>query len=97
MHWWSTLVPANHIALSLSRVRLFAAPWNVASQALQPMEFSRQEYGRGGLPFPSPGELPHPGVEPTSLVSPALAGRFFTTVSLGKTLTLFNPLIHIIL
>ena len=42
------------------------------------MEFSRQEYW-GGLPFPTPGDLPNPGIEPTSLVSPALAGRFFTT------------------
>ena len=38
---------------------------------------SRQEYW-GGLPFPSPGDLPDPGIEPTSLVSPALAGGFFT-------------------
>ena len=44
------------------------------------MEISRQEYW-SGLPFPPPGDLPHPGTEPTS---PALAGRFFTTVSLGK-------------
>ena len=42
------------------------------------MEFSRQEYW-SGLPFPSPGDLPDPGIETASLVSPALAGRFFTT------------------
>ena len=41
------------------------------------MEFSRQEYW-SGLPFPIPGDLPDPGIEPTSLVSPALAGGFFT-------------------
>ena len=40
--------------------------------------FSRQEYW-SGLPCPSPGDLPGPGIEPTSLTSPALAGRFFTT------------------
>ena len=42
------------------------------------MEFSRQEYW-SGLPFPPPGDLPDPEVEPESLMSPALAGRFFTT------------------
>ena len=43
------------------------------------MGFSRQEYW-SVLPFPSPGDLPDPGIEPTSLASPALAGGFFTTV-----------------
>ena len=71
-------------------------PWTIAHQAPLSMGFSRQEYW-SGWSYPPPGDLPHPGIEPTSLVSPALAGRFFTTVSLGKTLTLFNPLIHIIL
>ena len=47
------------------------------------MEFSRQEYW-SGLPFPTLGDLPDPGIEPRSLVSPALAGRFFTTVPPGK-------------
>ena len=42
------------------------------------MGFSRQEYWRG-LPFPSPGDLPDPGIKPVSLASPAVAGRFFTT------------------
>ena len=42
------------------------------------MGFSRKEYWRG-LPFPSPGDLPNPGFEPTSLMSPAMAGRFFAT------------------
>ena len=42
------------------------------------MEFSRQEYW-SGLSFPTPGDLPQPGVKPTSFESPALAGRFFTT------------------
>ena len=50
---------------SLSRVRLFAPPWTVAHQAPPSMEFSRQEYW-GGLPFPSPGNLPGPGIEPGS-------------------------------
>ena len=41
------------------------------------MEFSRQEHWNSGLPFPSPGDLPNPGIKPMSLASPALAGRFF--------------------
>ena len=44
------------------------------------MGFSRQEYW-SGLPFPTPGDLPDPGVEPMSLMSPALAGKFFTTTT----------------
>ena len=50
---------------SLSRVQLFATPWTVAHQAPQSMDFSRQEYW-SGLPFPSPGDLPDPGIEPRS-------------------------------
>ena len=50
----------------LSRVRLFATPWTVAYQAPPSMEFFRQEYWNG-LSFPSPGDLPDPGIEPGSL------------------------------
>ena len=50
---------------SLSRVRLFATPCTIAYHAPQSMEFSRQEYW-SGLPFPSPEDLPNPGVEPGS-------------------------------
>jgi len=53
----------------------FATPWTVAHQAPLSMEFPRQEYW-SGLPFPSPGDLPDPGIE---LVFPALAGGIFTT------------------
>ena len=63
---------------SLSHVQLFATPWTVACQAPLSMGFFRQEYW-SGLPFPPPGGLPNPGIEPVSLVSPVLAGRFFTT------------------
>ena len=60
---------------SLSCVQLFVTPWTVAYQALQSMEFSRQEYW-SGLPFPSLGDLPDPVIKPGS---PALqAGRRFT-------------------
>ena len=47
------------------------------------MEFSMQEYW-SGLPFPTPGDLSDPGTESMSLVSPALAGGFFTTAPLGN-------------
>ena len=67
-------------ARTLSCVGLFATSWTITHQAPLSMEFSRQEY-RSGLPFPSPGDLHDPGIKP---VSPALAGRFFTTVSPGK-------------
>ena len=59
---------------SLSHVWLFATSWTVAYQAPLSMGFSRWEYW-SGLPFPSPGDLPNPGLEPRSF---ALAGRFFT-------------------
>ena len=60
----------------------FATPWAIACQVLLSMGFSRQEYW-SGLPFPSPGNLPDPRIEPAS---PALAGGFFffTTESPGK-------------
>ena len=53
-------------------------PWIVACQAPLSLEFSWQEYW-SGVPFPAPGDLPDPWIEPMSLVSPALAGRFLTT------------------
>ena len=59
---------------SLSRVQLFAIPWTVAYQAPLSMGFSRQEYW-SGLPFPSPGEIPNPGIEPRF---PALQADTFT-------------------
>ena len=63
---------------SLSHVRLFVTPWTVAYQAPLSMGFSRQEYW-SGLPLPSRGDLSDPGIEPTSLTSPSVAGRFLTT------------------
>ena len=59
-------------------VQLSAAPWTVACQAPWYIEFSRQEYW-SALPFPTPEDLPDPGIEAMSLGSPALVGRFFTT------------------
>jgi len=60
----------------------------IACQTPLYMIFSRQEYW-SWLPFPTPGDLPDPGIKPTSLVSPALAGRFFTTAPSGKPLSYF--------
>ena len=65
-------------AQSLSHVRLFAAPWTVACQAPLPMKLSRPEYW-SGLSFLTPRYLPDPGFEAASLMSPALAGGFFTS------------------
>ena len=66
-----------------SRVWLFATPWTAAHDAPLSMGFSRQECW-SGLPFPTPGDLPDPGIEPMSPASPALASRFFTTEPLEK-------------
>ena len=64
----------------LSRVQLFVTTWTIAYKAPLSMEFSRQEYYRG-LPFPPPGSLPYPEIEPAS---PALACGFFITELPGK-------------
>ena len=61
-----------------SPVRLFATLWTVAHQAAVSMGFSRQEYW-SGLPCPPAGDLPNLGIEPMSLMSPALTGGFFPT------------------
>ena len=66
----------------LSRVPIAATLWMVARQAPLSMGFFRQEY-RNELPFPSPGDLPHPEIEPECL---ALAGGFFIVELPGKPL-----------
>ena len=63
-----------------SRVRLFATLWTIAHQAPPSMGFSRQEY-RSGLPFPSPEDLPDPGIKPRS---PTLQADALTSESPGK-------------
>ena len=82
------IAPIGNISLgtkvkvkSLSRVRLFATPWPVAYQASRSMGFSRQEYW-SGLPFPSPGDLPDPGIEPRS---PALYADALPSEPPGKS------------
>ena len=78
-----------------SHVRLFATLWTVARQVPLSLGFSRQEYW-SGWSFPSPGDLPDPGMKPTP---PALAGRLFAPEPPGKSacltahllLAVFNP------
>ena len=67
---------------SLSHVQLFATPWTVAHQAPLSMGFSRQEYW-SGLPFPSPGDLPNPGIKPRC---PSLQADALTSEPPGKPL-----------
>ena len=64
----------------LSRFQLFVTPWTVAYQAPQSMEFSKQEYW-SGLPFPSPGDFPNPGIEPGP---PALQAAALPSEPAGK-------------
>ena len=77
----------------LSHVQLFTTPWTVVHQAPLSLGFSRQEYWCS-LPFPSPGDLPDPGME---LESPALAGWFFTTepnwghISINAQIMMWDP------
>ena len=65
---------------SLSHVRLFAKPWTIVHQSPLSLEFSKQEYW-SGLPFPSPGHLPDPGLE---LRSPALQREALQSEPPGK-------------
>ena len=67
-----------------SHIQLFASVWTVTHQSPLPMGFSRQEYW-SGLPRPPPGDLPDPGIDPTSLKSSALAGGLFTTATIWET------------
>ena len=77
LHCFLPLCCCSHQVMSDA----FATPWTVAHRASLSMGFSRKEYWIR-LPFPSPGHLPHPGIEPQS---PALAGGFFTTEPPGKS------------
>ena len=87
-------MPSILHAKLLTQVQLFVAPRTVAHQAPLSVGFSRQEYG-SGLPIPSPGYLPKPGIEPASLRSPALADRFFTTSATWEALlSIWFALIH---
>ena len=63
---------------TFSPVQLSLIPWTAPCQTPLTMEFTRQEYW-SGLSFPSPGDLPDPGIKTVSVMSPALAGKFFTS------------------
>ena len=76
-------------AQSVRGVRLFLTLRTVACQAPLSMGFPRQVYW-SGVPFPPPGDLPDPGMEPESPASPALAGGFFTTEPPGKPLNMVS-------
>ena len=72
--WFSVGLEWNVRALSLGHVQLFAIPWTLAHQAPLSLEFSRQEYW-SSLPFPSPGDLPNPGIQPSSLTVSCIGRR----------------------
>ena len=76
-------------------VRLVAPPWTVARQAPLSMGFSRQDYW-SGLLCPPPGDLPHPGIKPTSFMPPALAGGFFTTSAPWEAPLVWYPFLDLI-
>ena len=81
VHWSS--VRCTCVLSSFSHVQLFATSWTIACQAPLSVGFSRQGYW-SGFPCPPPGDLNNPGIEPISLMSPALAGEFFTTSATWK-------------
>ena len=76
----SSISPVKVKVKSLSCVRLFVTPWTATHQAPPSMGFSRQEYW-SGVPFPFPGDLPHPGIE---LRSPELQADTLTSEPRGK-------------
>ena len=73
---------------ALSHVWLFAAPWTITLQAPLSMGFFRQEY-YSGLPFPTPEDLPNPGIKPTSLKSPELQANSLPSVPPGKLMPIW--------
>ena len=83
-HLWLSLAPSSIAlwvcVLNRSVMSDSATPWTITPQAYRSMEFPRQE-DWSGLPFPIPGDLPDPGIEP---ISPVLVGVFFTTEPWGK-------------
>ena len=68
----------------------FVTLWTVARQVPLSMRFFRQEYW-SRLPFLSQGYLPHPGIEPASLASPAMVGEFFTCIGFSAGVLVKNP------
>ena len=94
-HYTSTVLNGHPILLCLfTRITLGGGSRSVVSDSfVTPMDCSPPGFSVHGisqarklewLPFPTPGDLPNPGIEPTSTVAPALAGRFFTSEPPGK-------------
>ena len=83
-----SVTPWTEACQSLSRVQLFVTPWTVAWQSPLSIRFSRQGYW-SGLPFPFPGDLPDPGIEPGS---PALQADSLPPEPPGKPPTLFSSM-----
>ena len=75
LHIYICILLQKHIYGCFSPVQLFATLWSMACKALLSMIFSKQE-SWSGLPYPPPGVLPDPGIEPMPLTSPALPSRF---------------------
>ena len=75
-----------HVLSHFSRVWLFVVLWTIAHQGSLSVGFSRQDYW-SRLPFPSPGDLPKPGIKPVSPAFPALQVDFFTAEPPGKPVT----------
>ena len=86
--WWRVPWISGLFCVCAQSCLTLCDPWTIAHQVPLSLEFSRQE-NWGGLPFPSPGDPPNPGIKPVSLVSPALASMFFTTVPPLRALILF--------
>ena len=91
--FWPSSLPCRCAKL-LQCIWLIATLWTIAHQAPLPMGSSRQEYW-SRLPYPPPGNLPDPGIESESLMSPALAGRFFTTSATWETLGVIYGLYYV--
>ena len=85
-HWTAREVPfvCACVLSHFSGVQIFVTLWTASHQAPLSKGFTRQEYW-SGLPFPAPGDLPNPGTEPTSLIFPALASRFFANSAKWET------------
>ena len=80
---WTSVILHVCMLSRFSHVWLFETLWTVTYQPALSMGFSRQKYWTGFPHYPS-GDLPDPGIEPASLVSPALASRFFTTSTIWE-------------
>ena len=84
MYWssqnpWLNTVFTVLCAKLLQSCLTLSDPWALAPQASLSVKFSKQNHW-SGLLRPSPGDLPHPGIKPASLIAPALAGEFFTSI-----------------